>query len=168
MRTSLAPVEAALLADAHRRALLILETEEAHGRAELAKARAIADALLEGARVGGESAAERQAAVELATTRREAHGLVLAARRQAYEALRRSALEEMERRAGTEEAVRLKERLAVLARTRLGEGATVQQGAPREIGIVAVAGNRVALVSLEELVDHHLALLAPQVEGLWA
>jgi len=168
MRTSLSPVETALLDDAHNRALSILEAEEARGRSELARARATVAELLEQARTMGEAVAERKAALELALARGEAHGLVLGARRRLYETLRRSALDELESRAGSEDAIALGERLDALARACLGEGAAARQGESHALGASVTAGNRVATVSLEELVDYHLARLAERVEELWA
>jgi vacuolar-type H+-ATPase subunit E/Vma4 len=167
MRESLYPVEEALVSGARREARVRTDTAESEAREVLAAARAEAARVLAQARAEGEWAAYRAAAAGLMAARVEARGVVLEARRRAFEALRRGALEELARRAGTAEVHALLEREAAWARSRVGAGATVRPGEPTDLDVVIERGNRRVVMTAGDLVDRQLAVMGSTVEELW-
>ena len=97
------PVAVALRANAQRQAAALLAAADAEGQHIVAKAQAAADALLAQARSDGQDAADRTARMAMATARRDARGMILAAQRRAYEAVRGNMLDILLKRYATTE-----------------------------------------------------------------
>jgi len=105
--TSTSPLEAvadALRANAQRQAAALLAAADAEAQDIVAKGQGAADALLAQARSDGKDAADREARIALASARRDARGMILAAQRRAYEAVRGSMLDILLKRHATTEA----------------------------------------------------------------
>lgn len=168
VEAALAPVADAILVAARARAARERAAAEQEASAELANARSDAERLLADARAEGARAAAELAASELVTARRESREALLAARRLAYETLRRAAVESLERRASTPEGRRLAERTAALVRERVGVPATAPETVPDSLVALAELGNRRAELGPAALVDWALGSLAAEVERLWA
>ncbi|WP_048820688.1 hypothetical protein, partial [Streptomyces ipomoeae] len=101
----------------------------------------------------------------LVRARREARSRTLAARREAYEGLRRDAAERVRALRRTDGYVSLRKRLEHRARVLLGSGAEVSEHA--DGGVVArVPGRRVDL-SLTALADRALDRMGGEVRSLW-
>jgi vacuolar-type H+-ATPase subunit E/Vma4 len=164
----LRPVEEALLERGRRNAAKIIGGGEADARRIVAEARAEADRALVRAREEGEAAAARAASADLLVARSEARALVLGARRRAFDSLRESAIHELEECSETPDARSLADRMAAMARRRVGEPAIVSHSGPGGLDVSAEARGRRAVVRLVTLVDHELGAMGPELEGLWA
>jgi hypothetical protein len=103
----------------------------------------------------------------MADAHRQALALVLGARREVYEEVRRRALAVLRDRAGTGEAEALASRLAETARARLGDDAAVHPPADGGIGIVAERRGRRVDLSTKVLVDLHMSLLGEVLRAVW-
>jgi vacuolar-type H+-ATPase subunit E/Vma4 len=165
-QAALVPVREFLLAQARAEAERTRSEAAAEAAAVLARARDQAAAILAEARARGESDGAAVAAAELARARRQARGLPLAARRQAYEALRQRARAAVRKLHEDPGYPRLRRRLARLAREQAGPHAVVSE--PPEGGVVAEAPGRRVDCSLEELASRAVDALGAEVEGLWA
>ncbi|HXY45458.1 MAG TPA: hypothetical protein VEH29_14815 [Acidimicrobiales bacterium] len=171
LRTSLSGVEAALLERATRQAHASLEDARRDADHELQRTREVIALLVAQAREEGHAAAAQTVAATVSQARSDARGVVLAAERRAYAHLRAGAIEELARRAAGLTAASLDERLAPLARRRLGEGARIERPATTPAlwpGMTVRAGSRRASISVEALVDHELGAMAAEVEQLWS
>lgn len=167
MKTALAPVVEALLADARDDAAKVVAAADADASARHARAQAEADAILAQARSDGEAAAAHAAAATLAEARRTAREVVLAAQRDVVEAVRRGALDALARRAASAALEPVFARLETMARTRLGGDAEVHRLVHDRIGVRASAGARVVELTTERLVEHELAALAERIAEVW-
>ena len=163
----LAPVSEALLETARLRALQVRENAEDDARAEQARALVEVDRVVTQARSRGEWAAQRITSLELAAARREAHEMVLDARRRAYESLRNGAVEALVRFSSTPEGRVLVELLSQLVVGRLGAGASLGAGRSDAMLVRAESGNRRCAVSADMLVDEALRSMPEKVEALW-
>jgi vacuolar-type H+-ATPase subunit E/Vma4 len=159
---ALEPLRAALIARAHAEADRVCAAAEADGQRVLAAARKNAAQLLSDARAQGEADAAALLAVEAASARRAARGVLLAAQRAAYDELRqrartsaRALLDDRSRRA----------RLTAVVRDRLGEHAVVREHPDGGLLAETPDGRRVD-ASIDTLVDIALAQL--DLEPLWA
>jgi vacuolar-type H+-ATPase subunit E/Vma4 len=161
------PVREALLAQTRAEAEGLVSQARARAAAQVAQAEEEAGALIARARAEGEAAAELQAAAELADARRRARTLVLEAKRDVYEDLRREAQAAAQRLRGEPGYEELVGRLAILVRERLGPDFEVELDPPGG-GIVARAGNRRLDCSLPALVERCLAQHAVELERLWS
>jgi len=167
MTDALSPVMQALFESARSRADELSAAAESDARAELARAQAEAERILEEARAEGRDAATHRVNLQLAAARREARGTVLAARRGAYDELRRRCLESLERQAATPAGRRLSHLLGTLVHERVGGSATVVRTGTGGLGARARVGNRCAEIGPEVLVDIVLQTLGLEVESLW-
>ncbi|MDE3085295.1 MAG: hypothetical protein KGJ77_00890 [Acidobacteriota bacterium] len=172
--SALAPVVAHLLEGATRRSDSILSAARARHERVLADADRRAADLVDEARAEGVLDAELAGGARLAAARRQGRELVLRARGEAYDAVRRDAVESLCAMAESPDAAHLAERLAAGARSRLasvrGETGT---GTPRVVHGSGVAlevgdGRRRVAVDAEGLVDEVLQVMAGEVEQLWA
>jgi len=168
MWESLRPVEEALLERGRREAEQMVDAGEADARRTVAEARAQADEMRARARAEGEAAAERAASADLLLARAEARALVLRARRTAFDSLRKGAIDELEECRDTPPVRLLADRLAVLARRRVGEPAIVRRSGPGGLDVSAEASGRRAVIRLAALIDHELGAMGTKVEELWA
>jgi len=164
----LRPVQEALLERARRSAEEIIGEGEADARRIVADARTEADQVLVRAREEGETAASRAASANLLVARAEARALVLGAHRRVFDSLRQSAIHELEECSETPDARSLADRMAAMARQRVGEPAVVCRSGPGGLDVSAEARGRRAVLRLATLVDHELGTMGPELEGLWA
>jgi vacuolar-type H+-ATPase subunit E/Vma4 len=163
---ALAPVRSFLLARARADAERIRAEAAADADGVLAQARQQAEAVLAEAAQRGAAEGAEAAAATRARARRRVRGLQLAAQRQAYEALRQRSRAAAQALREDPCYPRLRRRLAVLARERVGADA-VTSDAPGG-GVIAVAPGRRADYSLGALAERAVEELGAEVEGLWA
>ncbi|GAA4507401.1 hypothetical protein GCM10023191_065730 [Actinoallomurus oryzae] len=161
---ALVPVADALLAEARREAARIRSEARGVADAQLARARAEAEQILAGARTAGHSEAAVAARAERVRARRRARSIVLAARRETYEELRRRVRFAVAARcAENPETADLLRRVAV---DRAGPDARIFT-AP-DGGVIAVAPGHRIDCSVPALAEHAVDLLGVEVERLWA
>jgi len=144
------------LAAADRRAEALLLDAEERGAA-----------LAERARAEGAAAARLAGAHDEARARRRARSLVLAARRELYEELRRRALEAAHALRDDSAYPALLDGLAAVARAQLGEDAELEIDPP-DGGLRASCGARHVDYTLGALVERSLDQLGDRLERLWA
>jgi len=166
--TSLEPVVEALVRQAGLRADSIAAAAAGERTRQLLDARAEAARLVGEARAESEVVAGRAAAAVVVSARAEARGIVLAARRRAYEAVRRQVLEELLARRDTVEVTRLLEAMERWAQARIGGPAETSRGGPGGLDVVARRGAQRVVVRAAAVVDHQLAAMAAELEGLWS
>jgi vacuolar-type H+-ATPase subunit E/Vma4 len=159
LEQALAPVRRALLAAAHAEADLMSAEAEAEAATVLAEARRQADEILAEARAQGTADGSAALATERAHIHRQAHAVVLAARREVYELWRSEARVAVAQLAG-EPAVR--ERLVEAAQAALGPGVAIHDAAGG--GITAQAGGQVLDLSLTGFADRAVDALAVELE----
>jgi flagellar biosynthesis/type III secretory pathway protein FliH len=158
----------ALLDDARAVARRALKAADDEARARIAQAQAEADALLARARAQGEAEGRLEAGLEEARERTLARMEVLAARREAYEELRRrarAAALALRSEAGYDE---LLEQLAAAARRDLGEDAELEIDPPQDGGVRASADGRRVDYTLVALADRCVDDLGAGLKRLWA
>jgi vacuolar-type H+-ATPase subunit E/Vma4 len=161
---ALGPVADALLDKARREAARIRTEASAAADAQLAQARAEATRILAGARTAGRSEAAASARIERVRARRRARSIVLTARRESYEELRRRVRSAVAARcAENPETADLLRRVAV---DRAGPDARIFT-AP-DGGVIAVAPGHRVDCSVPALAEHAVDLLGAEVERLWA
>lgn len=161
---ALGPVADALLDKARREAARIRTEAHAAADAQVAQARAEAAQTVAVARAAGRSEAAASARTERVRARRRARSIVLAARRETYEELRRRVRSAVASLFAENPAT--VDRLRRLAVDRAGPGARVLT-APGG-GVIAVAPGRRVDCSVSALADHAVDLLGAEVERLWA
>jgi vacuolar-type H+-ATPase subunit E/Vma4 len=159
---------AARLEEAAVEARRVLAEADAVVAAELESARRTAEAIIREARAEGVSDAERELELGRARGQRRARGIVLAARRDAYEHLREGALAAAFERRGTPGYAALVDRLERRVAAQLGDAARIERDPPDLGGLRAEAGGRRVDCSLGALVDRALRDLGREVETLWA
>jgi vacuolar-type H+-ATPase subunit E/Vma4 len=145
----------------------LLAEADAAVASELDVARRSVEAILAEARAEGAAAAQRELDLARARGRREAQGIVLAARREVYEGLSdraRSAAFALRTDPGYDA---LLDRLEQLARQQLGNDARIERDPPELGGVVAEAHGRRVDYSLAALIDRSVRGLDQEVEGLW-
>jgi vacuolar-type H+-ATPase subunit E/Vma4 len=155
LRQAEADAEAVLAESAHRAAV------------ELDQARRAAGALVDRARVEGETAGALETARARAAARATAQRLVLDARREVFEELRRRCREAALALRRQEGYALLLDRLAGAARDQLGRDAEVDLDPPGAGGVRARAGARRVDYTLPVLVDRCLEDLGRELERLW-
>jgi vacuolar-type H+-ATPase subunit E/Vma4 len=168
LRLALVPVADALVETAQRRAEQTRLAAGQEAREVLAAARTEAERVIAQARENGRAGAERAAEMRLARTRRDARRTVLAARRRAYDALRRGAVESLTRHATTPAGRRLADRMEAALRQRIGTEATLHRAGPGSLDIAAESGRRRVSLDPSVLVDRVLGTMADEVEHLWS
>ena len=159
---ALAPVRAALLARARATADAKLAEADAEAELALRQAREEAASILARARTAGEADARSVRAGEHARARRVARGLVLAARRHAYEELRRRSQQALRQQDPAVLASALTDRV----RATLGDSARL--AAHPSGGLVGEDDGRRVDCSIEALADRSMSLLAGELSGLWS
>jgi hypothetical protein len=164
---ALAPVRAALLAQATREAAALRAAADEDARAVLAAARAQAEQIRAAARDAGEHDAERVRTEQRTRARRRARGVVLSARRQALDELTRQAAAAV-RALWDEPASRASLRAALLARARTDLGSAAQVGDHPAGGIVATTPGRRAVLRLDDLARQAVVALGPRLDRLWS
>jgi vacuolar-type H+-ATPase subunit H len=160
-------VEVALDDDAEAAGAALL----AQGSNEVARmleaARAEAARIVEEGRAEGADVGARLVSATRAGARRAAREIVLSARDDAYELVRRHVLDELAMRKGTDEVTELNRRLEGRAIELLSPGATIRRDS-LGVGLVADTGRRRVDLSAERLVDDSLASLGQALERLWS
>lgn len=144
------------------RAAAVAEASDTAGRAD-EEARLV----LEAAKRTGARAAERTAARRRAEGRREAHELVLAARRRIFDRLRAESVDHLAAQMDRPEGEELRRYL----RARVTEAADASDAEQVQTGrgwaVVAVTAGGRAELHLEDLVDQILASIGEEVDSLW-
>ena len=164
---NLGPLRDALLADARARAAAQLAEASRRAAAQRDAAEAEGTVLVERARAEGSAAAELETAAEDARGHRRARTLVLAARNDVYEELRRRAHAAADGLREGPGYPALLERLATQARSQLGPDAKLELDPPGG-GVVASSGARRVDYTLAALVERCIHLLGARMERLWA
>ncbi|WP_432826550.1 hypothetical protein [Dactylosporangium sp. CA-092794] len=155
---ALDPVRAAILRAAEADAAERHRAAGERAGAALAQARAAAEEILRSARRAGAADAAAVATGELARRGRKARTLLLSARQERYDEVRRLALRRL-RAAGLDGVLR--ERITGA----LGPGATIT--AAPDGGLIGTAADRTVDCSLSALVDHAMAAAAGRIEEAW-
>jgi vacuolar-type H+-ATPase subunit H len=151
LRSSLVPLADALLRAARREADQILVSADQEARERLRGARAQADEIREQASARAAVDSAELIAVARAQARREARGIVLAAQRAVYEALRDSARRAVARLCDEPEYPSVRRRMTARLRQLLGDGVQVQD-APGG-GLIGHALGRSVDLALARLAD---------------
>jgi hypothetical protein len=157
-------VRAHHLAEAEAQAETIIKEARAQAARLLAQSSEDAEELLARARQEGREAAALDTDREVATARRRARGVILAAERDAYESLRIEASKAI--RADARYPALL-ERIGDSASRQLGPGTDVVTDPQGDGGVSATRKNRRAGRSLKDIVDESLRRLGPAVTELW-
>ncbi|MGZ4400298.1 MAG: hypothetical protein ACXVYM_05450 [Gaiellaceae bacterium] len=155
------------LAQATEDAELTIAAAEDTRRAGLAAARQSVSEAVASARAAGETEAGLEAAQARAGARRRARSIILAARLELYQELRRQALKAAAEVPAKPAYTALLERLEGAARSELGADAVVERDPGGAGGVVARSGSRVVDYSLPALVDRCVAALGERIEELW-
>ncbi|MEU8875949.1 hypothetical protein AB0D24_33320 [Streptomyces javensis] len=163
---ALAPVRAALLRTARDEAQGLLERADREAAALLGEARATARSLLEEGSRQGEQDGAAAARTIRAGARRAARARTLAARREAYEELRRRAFARGRELRDSATYPAARDRLRRRALRLLGPDAEVTE-AP-DGGVVGRAAGRRAECTLDGLTARALDRLGVEVETLWS
>lgn len=163
--SSLAPVCEALLQQARADAEATVAAARSEDAVVLAAAEREAAAVLERAAADRAAVARSRRARRLIEAHRQGQSAVLAARREAYEELRRRALATAGVARDSPHYGELCERLAAAVRAQLGAEARLSE--PPEGGVRGQAGNRSVDYSLPALVDRCLQCLGGELEELW-
>jgi vacuolar-type H+-ATPase subunit E/Vma4 len=161
---ALQPVREALLAAAHAEAERTVRAAQEAADHALAEASDRARALVEQGRREGGADADAALTSERSRTHRRARGLVLAAQRAAYDALRAGVQQQVAALPQDPAWPDMREQLAVRARQLLGADAEL---ADVPGGVVARAGSRTVELTVSSLADAELVELGPEVEKLW-
>jgi hypothetical protein len=157
----------ALLADASAVAERALAEADDEAERQLAQARAEGDSLLARARKQGEAEGRLESGREEARERTLARMEVLAARREAYEELRRRARAAVLALRSEPAYEELLERLTKAARRDLGEQAELEVDPPQAGGVRASAEGRRVDYTLVALADRCVEGLGAGLKRLW-
>jgi vacuolar-type H+-ATPase subunit H len=160
-------VEVALDDDAEAAGAALLARGSNEAARMLEAARAEAARIVEEGRAEGAEVGARLVSATRAAARRAAREIVLSARDDAYELVRRRVLDELVRRKASDEVHELNRRLEGRAIGLLGPGTTIRRD-PLGVGLVADAGRRRVDLSAARLVDSSLAALGQALERLWS
>jgi vacuolar-type H+-ATPase subunit E/Vma4 len=163
--SELDPLRAAALRQARVEAEALEVAARAAAAATVADAEARAAALVEARRADARALARLRGERTRAQGRRQANGTLMRARRDAYEALRHHAHQELGELPRRPEHAALVERLEHDARRRLG---TPRIEPAPDGGILATAGTRRLDYSLAARLERCLAALGEELEALWA
>lgn len=163
---ALAPVQAALRAQAEADAHATLDQARRRAAEMRSQARARAADMLAASRTDGEEQARAAVAARVVRRRREARDVVLRAQRDLYDQLRRVSREAARALRHDPDYAALLGRLTARARDVLGADASVQESP--DGGVVAVDGSRRLDLSLPALAEREVDRLGAEVERLWA
>lgn len=161
---ALAPVRAALIAAAETDAAALLAAADT-GDGAVAEARARAAKLVADARAEGAADAAAVLAADSARAHRDGRRIVLAAKKEAYEQLRRQARAAATALREDPAYERLRDRLAARATALLGPGVTITEHP--DGGVVGSVRGRRCDLSLPAIADRAVDALGPEVERLW-
>ena len=162
---ALDPVRAALLADARRDAARLLAAADAEVEAIRRRTAEECDRIRRVARARGEADAQETLAAERAHARRRSRSIVLRARGEVYQELRRRVREAATALRGTTGYPALHARLVEEARAAVGADAQVRETPD---GVVAEAHGRRAVLSLTAVAEGVLDRMGPDLERLWS
>jgi len=149
------------------------EAERAAAAAEKEHSARLSDAqrearrLVAEARAAGTTDAAGETARIEAAARRHARGLVFNARRELYEDLQATALQEARSLRGEERYAALLDRLIAAAGAQLGTGAELEVDPAENGGVIARKGPRLVDYTLPALTGRCIAALGPRAEELW-
>ncbi|MDF3293291.1 hypothetical protein [Streptomyces silvisoli] len=163
---ALEPVRDALLRAARKDAEAVLTEAHRAAAAVLDEAQARATAILDEARTQGTADGTADGAALRVRARRTVRARELAARREAYDELRRRATARVRRLRTESEYPSMRDELVARARQLLGADASVSEDP--DGGVVATAPGRRVDLTLDALAGRALERFAAQVETLWA
>ena len=162
----LAPLREALLSRARADAAATLAAADASAAETMAEAQQQVDAMLAEARDTGRADAAVVLAGERARAARTARGIVLAAQREAYEAMRHRARDAVSGLRGDPLYPALLEALRRRARVDLGPEAVLCEH-PRG-GVIGEGAGRRVEYTLDDLADGIVDRLGAELDGVWA
>ncbi|MFD8234778.1 hypothetical protein ACFV20_23250 [Streptomyces sp. NPDC059696] len=163
---ALEPVRAQLLAAARAEARALVSAADEEAAAVLREGEARVQEIHAAARGHGEADAAAVRAATRVRSRRAARARELAARREAWEELRRQVVRDVGRLRDSEDYPGLRDRLTAYVRGVLGPEARVSEAA--DGGVVGERAGRRIDMSLTSLADRLLERAAREVEELWA
>ena len=166
IENALAPVRAALADGARAEAARLVADAERDAAAIVGRARAEAAGILDDARAAGRADGALAAAAERSRARAASRAIVLRARREAYEELRRRVGGEVRALFDGPAAPANERALTARARGLLGSGALV--GRASGGGLVARGPDAEVDLSARALTDRAVAALGTEVAELWA
>jgi vacuolar-type H+-ATPase subunit E/Vma4 len=156
----------ALLSRARADAAATLAAADTSSAEAMTEAQHEADAILAEARATGRADAAVVLAGERARAARTARGVILAAQREAYEAMRRRARDAVSGLRDDPSYPALLEALRRRARLELGPEAVLREH-PRG-GVVGEGAGRRVEYTLDDLADEVVDRLGPELDGVWA
>jgi hypothetical protein len=162
LAAALAPVREAMLDRARADAAGALARADAEARDALSAAAAQAERIRQEARQAGIADAEAAIAAERGRARREGRALVLRARREAYERLRRTARDAVGGLLDDGGLPAVRQRMAAAARAALGPDARIDDTG--DGGVVATAAGRRLDLSLTRFADRAVDRVAGEGE----
>ena len=163
---ALAPVKAALRAQAEADARAMLD-QARHRAGEIrAEARARAFGILAASRAEGEEQARAAVAARVVRRRREARDVVLVVQRDLYDRLRRLSRDAARALRDDPDYRAMLRRLTERAVSAMGPDASVHESP--DGGVVAVSGSRRLDLSLSVLAEREVGRLGVGAERLWA
>ncbi len=162
---ALDPVRAALLADARRDAARLLAAADAEVEAIRRRSAEECDRIQRDARARGEAEAQETLAAERARARRRSRTVVLRARGEVYQELRRRVREAAGALRQAADYPALHARLVEEARAAVGADAQVTETPD---GVVAEAHGHRAALSLTAVAEDVLDRMGPDLERLWS
>lgn len=165
LERSLAPVRTALVDDARAEAEALVAAARRDADQLVAAAEAEVADQVDDARRRGERTARARAERELARARGEAHARVLAAESELRDRWIERVHERLPELRDGPDHDRLAERLEQLARTQLGDDATIEHAA--DGGIVATSRGRRVDYRLAALADRAVELIAEEATRSW-
>lgn len=163
-QAALAPVQRQLLRDAVDRAERIVADARLDAEAQLAEARVRADELVARARADGQAAAGALSEADLGRGRQAARAVLLDADRRAYDALAARIRSAVCGLRDQPEYGEIRERLAALALSAAGPGASVSEHP--DGGVLAEGPGITVDCSLPRLADLVVAALGPKIGEL--
>ena len=158
-------VRAALLADAERDAARLLALADAEVEAVRRRTADECDRIRRDARASGEADAQQTLETERAHARRRARAVVLHARGEVYQELRRRVREAARALREAADYPALHARLVEEARAAVGADAHVTETPD---GVVATAHGHRAVLSLTAVAEDVLDRMGPDLERLWS
>lgn len=162
---ALDPVRAALLADARRDAARLRAAADAEVEAIRRRSAEECDRIRRDARARGEAEAQETLDAERARARRRSRTVVLRARGEVYQELRRRVREAAGALRGASDYPALHARLVEEARAAVGADARVTETPD---GVVAEARGHRAVLSLTAVAEDVLDRMGPDLERLWS
>lgn len=163
-QAALAPVQTQMLREAIARGHRIVADARLDAEARVTEARVRAEDLVARARADGQAAAGELAAAELSRGRQAARAVLLAADRRAYDALAARVRSAVRGLRDQPEYGEIRERLAALALSAAGPGASVSEHP--DGGVLAKGPGITVDCSLPRLADLAVTALSPKIREL--